>query len=36
MEPIKQGEALTDEINWILSPRNLNGDLSVLGQDERL
>lgn len=36
MEPVEQGKALTDEISLILSPRNLFGDLSVLGQDERL
>lgn len=27
-QPVEQGKALTDEISWILSPRNLSGDLS--------
>lgn len=29
MEPMKQREALTGEINWILSLTNLYGDQSV-------
>lgn len=36
MEPMKQREALTGEINWILSLTNLYGDQLCGGQDRRL